>query len=84
MDDSLLWDVVASLVNFPPRLSVMEWCTCAWTCFISLKVLEGHAMAVASAASDISDDLSTTFMIVHENLESKMKDPNTLEHLICP
>ncbi len=82
--DSVWRDSVASLVNFPPRLSVMELCAGARTASISLKFLLGHDKAEFDGLWNISPDLAPIFRTVHGNLDIKVTERNTLEHLICP
>lgn len=71
-NDSVWRDTVASLVNFPPGVSVMELCAGAGTASIALKLLLGQDKAVLAGAWDISQDLAPIFTTVHGNLDKKV------------
>ena len=69
-NDPVWQDTVASLVNFPPGVSVMELCAGAGTASIALKLLLGQDKAVLVGAWDISPDLAPIFRTVHGNLDN--------------
>ena len=71
-NDSVWQDTVASLVNCPPGVSVMELCAGAGTASIALKLLLGQDKAVLAGAWDISPDLAPSFRTVHGNLGNKV------------
>ena len=71
-NDTVWRDTVASLVNFPPGVSVMELCAGAGTASIALKLLLGQDKAVLVGAWDISPDLAPIFRTVHGNLDNKV------------
>ena len=60
-NDSVWQEAVASLVNFPPGVSVLELCAGAGTASIALKLLLGQDKAVLVGAWDISPDLAPIF-----------------------
>ena len=70
--DSVWQDTIASLVNFPPGVSVCELCAGAGTATIALKLLLGQDKAVLAGAWDISPGLVPIFRIVHGNLDNRI------------
>ncbi len=69
--DPVWRDTVASLVNFPVGLSVLELCAGAGTASIALKFLLCQDKFVLAGAWDIAPDLAPIFMTVHGNIENR-------------
>ena len=68
--DSVWRDTVASLVNLPPGVSVLELCAGAGTASIALKLILGQDKAHLAGAWDISPALAPIFRTVHGNLDN--------------
>ena len=71
-NDSVWQGSVASLINFPPGLSVMELCAGAGTASIALKLLLGKHKVVLAGAWDISPDLAPIYRTVYGKLDAKV------------
>ena len=69
--DPVWQDTLASLVNFPSGVSVLELCAGAGTATIALKLLLGQDKAVLAGAWDISPGLAPIFRTVHGNLDNR-------------